>query len=104
MPAAYQGTVLRSAGDPIPNLMPRGDTTVLVRTPDAAVLASLLDRADIAVHTAGPSLSAHGTTTDIVSQIAFDNRIRIVEISETSRSLEEILLDMTAATALFASA
>ena len=74
------------------------------RDAQALALSGSLDRADIAVHTAGPSLSAHGTTTDIVSQIAFDNRIRIVEISETSRSLEEILLDMTAATALFASA
>jgi ABC-2 type transport system ATP-binding protein len=92
------------AAEPVTTTMARGDTTVLVRTPDAAVLASLLDRADIAVHTAGPSLSAHGTTTEVVSQIAFDNRIRIVEISETSRSLEEILLDMTAATAVFASA
>ena len=92
------------AAEPVTTTMARGDTTVLVRTPDAAILASLLDRADIAVHTAGPSLSAHGTTTDIVSQIAFDHQIRIVEISETSRSLEEILLDITGATAQFASA
>jgi ABC-2 type transport system ATP-binding protein len=39
-----------------------------------------------------------------VSQIAFDNQIRIVEISEATRSLEEILLDITGATAEFASA
>jgi ABC-2 type transport system ATP-binding protein len=92
------------AAEPVTTTLARGDTTVHVRTPDTAELASLLSRADITVHTAGPTLSAHGTTTDIVSQIAFDHQIRIVEISETSRSLEEILLDITGATAEFASA
>jgi ABC-2 type transport system ATP-binding protein len=90
--------------EPVATTMARGDTTVHVRTPDTAELAALLGRADITVHTAGPTLSAHGTTTDIVSQIAFDHQLRIVEISETSRSLEEILLDITGATAEFASA
>ncbi|HWL43259.1 MAG TPA: ATP-binding cassette domain-containing protein [Ilumatobacter sp.] len=90
--------------EPVATTMARGDTTVHVRTPDAAELAALLGRADITVHTAGPTLSAHGTTTDIVSQIAFDHQLRIVEIRETSRSLEEILLDITGATAEFASA
>ena len=90
--------------EPVATIMARGDTTVHVRTPDTAELASLLSRADITVHTAGPTLSAHGTTTDIVSQIAFDHQLRIVEISETFRSLEEILLDITGATAEFASA
>ena len=69
-----------------------------------AELAALLTRADITVHTAGHTLSAQGTTTDVVSQIAFDHQLRIVEISETSRSLEEILLDITGATAAFVSA
>jgi ABC-2 type transport system ATP-binding protein len=92
------------AAEPVATTLARGDTTVLVRTPDATDLASLLDRADITVHAAGPTLSVHGTTTEAVSQIAFDNQIRIVEISETSRSLEEILLDITGATAEFASA
>jgi ABC-2 type transport system ATP-binding protein len=45
----------------------------------------------------------HGTTRDVVSQIAFDNGIRLSELSETSRSLEDSLLDMTRSTAEFAS-
>jgi ABC-2 type transport system ATP-binding protein len=73
------------AAEPVTTTMARGDTTVLVRTPDTTQLASLLGRADITVHSAGSTLSAHGTTTEIVSQIAFDHQIRIVEISETSR-------------------
>ncbi|MCU1362065.1 MAG: transporter related protein [Ilumatobacteraceae bacterium] len=90
--------------EPVARTMARGDTTVHVRTPDTAELAALLSRAEITVHTAGQTLSAHGTTTDAVSQIAFDHQLRIVEINETSRSLEEILLDITSATAAFASA
>src|SRR5690606_27189333 len=92
------------AAEPVTTTLARGDTTVFVRTPDATALASLLDRADITVHTAGPTLSAQGTTTDIVSQIAYDHQIRIVEISEASRPLEELLLDITGATAQLASA
>ena len=92
------------AAEPISTTLARGDTTVLARTPAAAELASLLDRTGLTVHTSGPTLTVHGTTTETVSQIAFDHQIRIVEISETSRSLEEILIDITGATAEFASA
>ena len=69
-------------------------------------LARLLDRR----RTASPSSStataspSTGTTLAAVSQIAFDHRIQVVEITEASRSLEEILLDMTGATAEFAAA
>jgi ABC-2 type transport system ATP-binding protein len=92
------------AAEPVATTLARGDTTVIVRTPDAVELASLLGRAGLTVHASDPTLSVHGTTTEAVSQIAFDNQIRIVEISEATRSLEEILLDITGATAEFASA
>ncbi len=92
------------AAEPVTTTLARGDTTVLVRTPNPTELASLLDRAAVTVHADGPTLSAHGTTTEFVSQIAYDHQIRIVEISEMSRSLEEILLDITGDTAQFASA
>ena len=46
----------------------------------------------------------HGTTTATVSEIAFDHRIQLTEITETARSLEEILIDMTGASAEFAAA
>ena len=39
-----------------------------------------------------------------MSQLAFDHRIQVTEITETSRSLEEILIDMTGASAEFAAA
>ena len=77
-----------------------------MHTSQAAELARLLDRhdIDIDVDVSGDRLSIRGTTTATVSQVAFDHRIRIVEITESSRSLEAILLDMTASVAEFASA
>ena len=39
-----------------------------------------------------------------VSQLAFEHGIRLVELSETARSLEDSLLDMTGASAEFTSA
>jgi ABC-2 type transport system ATP-binding protein len=92
------------AAEPVSTTLARGDSTVIVRTDDAAELASRLDRAGFTVRAEGSTLSVLGATTDAVSQIAFDHQLRIVEISETSKSLEEILLDITSGTAVFASA
>ena len=39
-----------------------------------------------------------------VSQLAFENGIRVVELSESAQSLEDSLLDMTGASAEFTSA
>ena len=68
-----------------------------------AELASLLHRRDIEVGISHDRLSIHGATTATVSQLAFDHQIRVVEITETSRSLEEILLEMTSSVTEFAS-
>ena len=92
------------AAETVAATLARGDTTVIVQTPRATELARLLDRGDMSVGVAGDRLSVQGATTAVVSQIAYDHRIHVVEITETSRSLEEILLDMTGATAEFASA
>jgi ABC-2 type transport system ATP-binding protein len=45
-----------------------------------------------------------GTDRAAVSQIAFDHGIRLLELTDVTRSLEDSLLDMTRATAEFASA
>ncbi|MEP7202989.1 MAG: ATP-binding cassette domain-containing protein [Ilumatobacteraceae bacterium] len=92
------------AAEPVAATLARGDSTVIVHTPETAELARLLDRSDIVVEVVGNRLSVHGTTIAAVSEIAFDNRIRVLEITENSRSLEEILLDMTGASAEFAAA
>lgn len=96
------GTLL--AAEPVAATLARGETRVVVRTPDAVEFARLLDRHDIGVSADGDRLTATGTTLTAVSQLAFDHRIQMVEITEVSRSLEEILLDMTGASAEFAAA
>ncbi|MEO7369837.1 MAG: ATP-binding cassette domain-containing protein [Ilumatobacteraceae bacterium] len=92
------------ASEPVTATLARGDSTVVVHTPHAAELARLLDLSELSADVAGDRVSVQGATTAAVSQIAFDHRIHVVEITETSRSLEDILLDMTGASAEFASA
>jgi ABC-2 type transport system ATP-binding protein len=97
-----RGTLL--AAEPVTATLARGETTVVVRTPEVVEFARLLDRQGITVSVDGDRLTARGTTLTTVSQIAFDQRIQVVEITEASRSLEEILLDMTGASTEFAAA
>ena len=92
------------AADSLEAITAGNGTTVAVETarPDefARLLATLGIRADVS----DSRLIVHGATKENVSQIAFDNRVQLIEITETSRSLEDTLLDMTGATAEFASA
>jgi len=90
--------------EPVATTLARGESTVVVRTAHAPTLAHLLDQHGIGVDVEGDRLTAHDTTTAVVSEIVFDNRIQVIEITEQSRSLEEILLDMTGASAEFAAA
>jgi ABC-2 type transport system ATP-binding protein len=92
------------AAEPVTATLARGETTVVVRTPAAAELAGLLHRHGITVSVDGDRLSVRGTTLDAVSRIAFDHHVQMVEITESSRSLEEILLDMTGASAEYIAA
>ena len=92
------------AAESVASTLARGRSTVAVRTPQATELANLLDRRGIDVDVSRDRLSIHGVTTATVSQLAFDHQIRVVEITETSRSLEEILLEMTSSATEFASA
>ncbi len=92
------------AAEPVATTLARGESMVSVRTPQAAELRRLLERHALAAEARGDHLSVRSTTTAAVSQIAFDNRIQIIEITETRRSLEEILLDITGASAEFAAA
>jgi ABC-2 type transport system ATP-binding protein len=92
------------AAEPVRTTLARGGAAVTVRTPDMARLARLLTGHGITVQIDGDRLSVHGVGTAVVSQLAFDHRIQVTEITETSRSLEEILIDMTGASAEFAAA
>jgi ABC-2 type transport system ATP-binding protein len=92
------------AAEPVATTLARGDSAITVHTPAPVELALLLDQHDIAVERNGDRLTARRTTTAAISKIAFDHRIHIIEITETARSLEEILLDITGASAEFAAA
>ena len=92
------------AAEPVHATLARGGSAVTVRTPDMAKLARLLTGHGITVQIDGDRLSVHGVNTAAVSQVAFDHRIQVTEITETSRTLEEILIDMTGASAEFAAA
>ncbi len=92
------------AAEAVVTTLARSESTISVRTAQVAELGQLLERHGIDAEADAQGLAAHGTTTAAVSQIAFDNRIQITEITETRRSLEEILLDMTGASAEFAAA
>lgn len=81
-----------------------GDITVIVETPQPIDLLRLLAAHHLAAEATGDRVVVRASTREAVSQIAFDNRIRVVELTEHSTSLEDSLLEMTSASAEFASA
>jgi ABC-2 type transport system ATP-binding protein len=78
--------------------------TVVAETAQHAELAAALTLPGVCIDTAGDRLIIRGATKNVVSQIAFENGIQLVELSDVVPSLEDTLLDMTGATAEFASA
>jgi ABC-2 type transport system ATP-binding protein len=91
------------AAESVTAITGRNDIAVIVETPRHVELAALLVAHGLIVEGETERLIVQGTTRDTVSQIAFDNGIRVLELTETSRSLEDSLLDMTRASAEFAS-
>jgi len=92
------------AAQPLHDITALNDVHVVVETPDPAELIALLSADGTAVDTVGRHLMIRGTTRARVSQLAFDNRIQLTELTETAKSLEDTLLDMTKASAEFAAA
>lgn len=92
------------AAKPVSEITARNDVEVIVETDHRDVLLALLSANDISAEVVGHQLVVRGASRKTVSELAFDNRIRITELTETSRSLEDTLLDMTSASAEFAAA
>ena len=92
------------AAETVAAISARNETTVVVRTPQIDEFVEVLTRLQIDVHTEDEQLHITRTTMADVSQLAFDHRIRLLELTETSRSLEDNLLEMTRSSAEFASA
>ena len=92
------------AAESVQTITARNDIAVTVDTPRPAELTRRLAAHGLVVEPSSDRLVVRGTTRAAVSQIAFDNGIQLLELSETSRSLEDSLLDMTRSSAEFASA
>ena len=91
------------AAEPVDRITRRSASTVIVQTPEPGALLALLAARGLVADAVGERVSVHGTSKADVSQIAFDHRIHVVELTETSRSLEDTLLDMTRSSAEFTS-
>jgi len=92
------------AAETVEAITAHNGTSVRIETPQSADLLRILAAHGVAAEVMGTRLVVRGTTKAAVSQFAFDNHIQVVELTETSRSLEDSLLDMTRASAEFASA
>ena len=92
------------AAESVKEIVARNETVVVVDTPQPDEFRDLLARQHLRSDVHQGQLHIHGTTLTEVSQLAFEHRILIVEITEASKSLEETLLEMTNSSAEFASA
>jgi ABC-2 type transport system ATP-binding protein len=92
------------AADTVDAITASTEVTVVTETPHTADLIGLLATHGISADVEGHRLRIHGTTRHEIARLAFDNRIRLDELTETTSSLEDILLDLTNTTAEFASA
>jgi ABC-2 type transport system ATP-binding protein len=92
------------AAESVQAITARNDVDVRVETPQPTELLEHLAAHGVASEVRADRLILRGTTRAAVSQIAFDHRIRLLELTDVSRTLEDSLLDMTRPTAEFASA
>jgi ABC-2 type transport system ATP-binding protein len=90
------------AADRLAAIAAGDDVTVLVETPQATALTDLLLARDIDAVAVGDRLVVRGASRAAVSGLAFDHHIQLTELTETSTSLEDRLLDLTRASAEFA--
>lgn len=92
------------ANDTVEAIENRSERQVVISCDQPQRLAEVLHAVGAAVQPAGDRLMVRGTSKEQVSALAFDAGIRIVELTEVGRSLEDQLIEMTSASAEFASA
>ncbi len=94
------------AAEPVKTMTARNARVVVVETAhaaDRARLAQKLAAVGLAVEVAGARLLVHDSDRRVVSEVVHRNDIPVLELTETSRSLEDSLLELTAGSAEFAS-
>ena len=92
------------AAETVEAITARQAVTVVAETPRPADLARVLAGPRVTIEAIGDRLTVRGATKASVSKLAFEHGIRLVELSEVAPSLEETFLEMTGASAEFASA
>jgi ABC-2 type transport system ATP-binding protein len=92
------------AVDTIAGITAANETTVLVGTPHTSELTALLRSQGLLAEPIGNRLAIGGTTRSAVAQLAFEHHILLDELTESSKSLEDSLIDLTSGSAEFASA
>lgn len=90
------------AAESVETIAAASEATVVAETPSTDALVALLSTHGLGVEIADSQLLISGSTRQQVSTIAFENGIQLLELTETTKSLEDSLLEMTAATAEFA--
>ena len=94
------------AAEPVATITARNAKVVIVETVASEQLAELarhLTAADLGVQTDGTKLLVSGSDRRTVARIAQLHNIPVLELTETARSLEDSLLELTASSAEFAS-
>ena len=92
------------AAEPVEAITARQEASVRVVTLQPTDLVRVLAARGLTVEGTAGRLVVHGTTTAVVSQLAFEHGIRLVELSEVTQSLEDSLLAMTGESAEFTTA
>jgi ABC-2 type transport system ATP-binding protein len=95
------------AAESVAAITAAGEVTVVVQTTvpqQQEALARQLEAAGLDATPDGPRLTVRRGSRSAVSAVAHTHGIALLELSETSRSLEDTLLELTAASAEFASA
>jgi ABC-2 type transport system ATP-binding protein len=92
------------AAETVEAISARQTSAVIAETSRPADLVRALAGAGVSVEAVGERLTVRGVDKATVSQLAFEHGIRLVGLSEVAPSLEDTLLDLTAASAEFASA
>jgi ABC-2 type transport system ATP-binding protein len=86
------------ADEPLAAFAARSDgSSVRVRTPDAAALAEVVERAGATVTRDGAGvLLVTGLDSDRIGDLAFEHGLRLHELSVTTASLERAFMELTA--------
>jgi len=90
------------AAESVEEMTRRVDRSVTVTTPDTDEFLALLRANGVDAGSSDGRIHVRGATADDISRLAHERRIRLIEVSEVSTSLEDILLELTSSSAEFA--